>query len=548
MSQRSDVAASSEPARWLIGSLAIVIACFAIYAPSLGGSFIWDDDTHLLDNPVFEDDGLYKVWLTPPQKINYWPMTFTTYWLEYQIWEFDPLGYRVVNLLLHALCAIAMWALLRALRVPFPWFIAFVFAIHPVNVESVAWIAQRKTILSLLFFLIAWLFYLRFEAERKAALYFVSLVCFLAAMLSKGAAAPFPAILLLMAWWQRNTISARDVGLSIPFFLITGMTGLLELSTQVLVADDFVVRDDDFVTRLAGAGWVLCFYLSKIVLPVGLSFVYPRWEIDASTPITWIPLVAVFAVVAASWWWRSGWGRPALVALLYYILMLSPVLGFIDIYYMRYSFVADHYQYLAMPAILALVIGGLGSRLRRSANVPRALPLALATFVMLAFGWTSAGLSSSYRSAEVLWRDTLAKNPDAFLAHYNLAHQLQSEVRLDEAEIHYREALRIQPANAQAANNLGKVYQDQGRDALAIASYRRAMSLEADYLDPENNLAILLQKQGDLAGARAHFEVALRIAPDSAVVHFNYAGLLAAMGHRDRSITHYRRAVTLDPE
>jgi tetratricopeptide (TPR) repeat protein len=525
-----------------------VIACFAIYAPSLGGDFIWDDDTHLLDNPVFEEDGLHKVWLTPPQRINYWPMTFTTYWLEYQIWEFNPVGYRIVNLLLHALCAIAMWAVLRALQIPLPWLIALAFALHPVNVETVAWVAQRKTILSLLFMLIAAIFYLRFESERKSRFYLLALMSFLAAMLSKGAAAPFPAILLLMAWWRRGSVTGKDIGFAMPFLLVTAVTGLLEISTQILVADDLVVRDHDFVTRLAGAGWVFCFYLAKIIVPMNLMFVYPRWEIDASALSSWVPLFAAFALFAGVWWRRSDWGRPALVALLFYGLMLSPVLGFLDIYYMRFSFVADHYQYLAMPGILALLIGGLGSRLQETAGFTRPLQLAAATSVILTFGVTSFGLSGNYFNAEVLWRDTLKKNPDAFLAHYNLAHLLHSETRLDEAELHYRETLRIEPENAQAMNNLGKVYQDQGRNDLAIESYRRAVSLEADYVDPQNNIAILLQERGDLAGALAHFETALRIAPESAIVHFNYAGLLAELGHYDRSIAHYQRAVVLEPD
>lgn len=549
MSEQADSASPwrSPVQRWL-GSLTIVLACFVVYAPSLEGGFVWDDDTHLLLNPVFQEDGLHRVWLQPPQEINYWPVTFTTYWLEYQLWEFDPLGYRIVNLFLHAMAAIVLWSVLTALRVPLSWWIALIFAIHPVNVESVAWIAQRKNVLSLLFGLLAALFFLRFEANRKARTYVSALVSFLLAMLSKGAAAPFPAVLLLLAWWRRNSISKRDILLTLPFFLITLATSLLEVSTQVLVADDDVVRDDGFMSRLAGAGWVVWFYLGKVLFPANLTFVYPRWQIDISSALTWVPLLAGIAVLAAAWRAREGLGRPVLVALVFYILLLSPVLGFFNIYYMRFSFVADHYQYLAMIGIITLIVGGVGSALRDSPQIPKAVPAILATAMLLSLGWTTAALSSTYRSAEGLWLATLAKNPDALLAHYNLAQQLQAEGRLDEAAPHYRETLRLDSRHEQAMNNLGKLLQDQGMHDQAIDEYKRAIEASPRYVDPQNNLAVLLHELGRHEEAQVHFEAALRIDPNSGVVHFNFARLLQDAGDRASAINHFRRAAALMPD
>jgi tetratricopeptide (TPR) repeat protein len=547
ISKRQDAPGPVERTRWLLGALVITLACFAVYAPALRGGLVWDDDTHLLDNPVFDEDGLYKVWLTPPERINYWPLTFTTYWIEYQFWGFEPTGYHVVNVLLHAIAAIVLWAVLRALALPLPWLAALVFAVHPVNVESVAWIAQRKNILSLLFFVVAALFYLRFEVSRKLGLYVAAVASFAMAMLSKGAAAPFPAILLLFAWWRRGTITRTDVMHSLPFFFVTIATSLLELSTQVLVADDIVVRGDGFIERLAGAGWVVWFYLSKVLVPVGLNFVYPLWKIDATASLTWVPLLAGAGLLATAWWYRGGWGRPVLVALLFYIVMLSPVLGFFDIYYMRFSYVADHYQYLAMMGITALVICGGGALVQTRTSIPLMAKRAIAVLVVVGCGGTSAALSASYQSSERLWRDTIAKNPEASLAHYNLAHDLQDEGRLDEAQVHYEQTLRIQPNNAQAANNLGKVQQDQGQPVLAIAAYRRAIRADTKYIDPLNNLAVLLQQQGDLQGAQEQFEAALSIAPESAVLHFNYARLLTARGANKAAIKHHQRAVALEP-
>ena len=531
-----------------LGLLVILLACFVAYFPSLSGGFVWDDDTHLLLNPVFQDDGLHRVWLTPPQEINYWPVTFTTYWLEYQIWEFDPLGYRIVNLLLHALAAMVLWAVLRALSIPFAWWIALIFAVHPVNVESVAWIAQRKNVLSLLFFLLTALLYLRFEVHRRVVFYAAALGCFTLAMLSKGAAAPFPAILLLLAWWRRDTITRQDVTLALPFLVITIATSLLELSTQALVAADVVVRDDDFVTRLAGAGWVAWFYLLKVLWPSGLMFIYPRWVIDAGSIVNWLPLIAGALLLVAAWRLRAGPARHVLAALLFFLIMLSPVLGFFNIYFMRFSFVADHYQYLAMISIVALVVGGFGSLSMRFPAVPDAARYAALGAIAFSLAATSAALSANYQSEEILWRETLSKNPNTFLAHYNLAVLLQSEGRLEEAVPHYREAIRTDPTHSDALNNLGKVLQDQGQTAQAVDAYLQAIAIAPDSLDPRNNLAIVHQQQGQLEAAREQFEAALAIAPDSAVVHFNFGRLLAELGERRSALNHFRHAALLAPD
>ena len=535
-------------ARWWLGVAAIFAASLAVYAPALEGGFVWDDDTHLLDNPVLEENGLHEVWLTPPQRINYWPLTFTTYWVEHQLWGLDPLGYHVVNVLIHAASCVLIWLVLLRLRSPYPWLVALVFAVHPVNVESVAWIAQRKSLLSMFFFALALLLYLRFEDRRSVAAYVLAIGSFAAAMLSKGAAAPLPAVLLLCAWWRRGEITRKDLWRTLPFFAVTIIASTIEFATQNLVAGETVVRNDDFLTRLAGSGWVWWFYLSKAVLPIGLNFVYPRWVIDPSLPRTWLPLLGALVLLGAAWRWRRGWwGRPVLFALVYYGLLLSPVLGFFDIYYMRFSYVADHYQYLALVGIVALEAGGLGSMLRR-ARVPRALPIALAACWVGAFAVTASALSANYRGEAVLWRATLQKNPDSFLAHYNLAHLLHEEGRLEEAARHYREAVRIRPNDAWAQNNLGKVFQDQGDAGLAIEYYRRAIALDPDYFEAHNNLGVLLAEQGRAEEARSHYQKALQIEPDSAAVHYNLARLLERMGRLDEALDHYRRVLALDPQ
>jgi len=531
-----------------LGCALIVVACFVAFAPALRGDFVWDDDTHLIDNPVLAEHGLARAWAST-ELPNYWPITWTSYWVEYQLWGLDPLGYHVVNVAIHAAAALLVWAILLQLRVPYPWLAALVFAVHPVNVESVAWITQRKNVLSFFFFSLSLLFYLRFERRRSEASYLVALAGYLAAMLSKGAAAPLPAVLLLCAWWQRGTITRRDVWNVVPFAVIAGCLSLLEILFQyeVAIASD-VIREGGFFSRLAGAGWAVWFYLSKALLPVHLSFVYPRWQIDPFDPLAWLPSLGVVAMLGVAWWWRRSWGRPVLFALVYYLLMLSPVLGFFDIYFMRFSYVADHYQYLALVGIVALVVGAAGSALQDRARLPGWVPSGVAAATVAALIAASALQSASYRDADRLWRDTIAENPDAYLAHYNLAHHLHAEGRLDEAAQHYREALRIEPDDALALNNLGRLHQDAQRADLALALYRRALAADPGSLEAHNNLAALLQRMGKPDGALAHYRAALRIDPDSAEVHYNLALLLEQLGRIDEAIAHYSRALELDPQ
>ena len=546
---RSATISESYPTRargWLAAA-AILVACFAVYAPALSGGFIFDDDIHLLQNPVFANHGLLDVWLNPPQNLNYWPVTWTTYWIEHKIWGFDPVGYHVVNVLIHAANALLIWALLRRLCVPYPWLVAFLFAIHPVNVASVAWIAQRKNVLALFFFALSWLFYLRFEERRRAGTFVAALASYLAAILSKPAAAPLPGVLLLSAWWQRGSIGSRDIWRITPFLAAAGLISLIEIESQSLVIGAEWVRDDGLLARLAGAGWVAWFYLYKALLPVGLAFVYPRWQIDPGKLATWIPLVAAVALLGAAWWTRRGWGRPILFALAYYGLLLSPVLGFFDIAYMRFSYVADQYQYLALAGIIALVVGGLGSVLVE-AHVARVVLVSVAATAAAFLAIASALQSAHYRNAETLWRDTLAKNPDAWVAHYSLARGLQLDGRLEEAAQHYREALRIRPDDSRSSNNLGKLLFDQGRTEAARDLYRRALELDPVSVEASNNLAALLERDGAFEEALAQYRHALQIAPDSFEVSYNLALLLERLGRLDEAIAQYRRCLELAPQ
>jgi len=329
---------------------AIAAATIAAYWPSLQGGFLWDDQTMLTKNGLIGfPDGLLRIWFTT-QTIDYWPMTNSSFWLESRLWDMNPLGYHVSNIGLHIANCVLFWTLLRRLAIPGAWIAAMLFAVHPVNVESVAWIAERKNTLSMLFFLLSLLWSL--DDSRRSRL--LSIAAFALAMLSKGSVAILPLVMLLIAWWRRGVLTSRDWARSMPYFAIAVV--LTAVNIWILSrGGGSPIRQVNIAERVVGAGAIIWFYLSKAVWPVHLAFVYPLWTVDSADVRWWLPLMAAAAVTASLWWLRQKpWARAVLFAWLYFVIALLPVMGFIDTPFMRYSLVGDHYQYLALLGPTAL--------------------------------------------------------------------------------------------------------------------------------------------------------------------------------------------------
>ncbi len=343
--------------RALIGTALIALVACVVYWPSLTGGFLWDDDVLLTGNALVKSaDGLYRMWFTT-EAVDYWPLTNSSFWLEWRLWGMNPIGYHVTNLILHVASATLAWAILRRLQIPGAFLAALIFVAHPVNVESVAWIAQRKNTLSMLFFLLSILWYFKHDldtqAPGRARWYGLSLLAFVLAMLSKGSVVVLPLMLLLIAWWRRRRITSSDLARTLPFFVVgVGLT-LVNIWVQTRGVQE-TIRHATLVERALGAGAVTWFYLWKAVLPINLTFVYPRWTIHASDLRWWCPLLAALLVTGLLVWRRhTPWGRPLLFAWAFYGLALAPVMGFADVYFMKYSLAADHYQYIALLGVSA---------------------------------------------------------------------------------------------------------------------------------------------------------------------------------------------------
>ena len=535
--------------RFVFGACLIILVTFLIYTPAIQGGFVWDDDTFLTENPLIKaKDGLYRFWCTT-EAPDYFPLTSTMLWLEWRVWGFEATGYHVVNVFLHALSCLLIWLVLRRLKVPGAWLAGLLFAVHPVNVESVAWITERKNVLPMVFYVLSILLYLRYEKDGRYSTYGLSLFCFLLALLSKTSVVMQPFILLACAWWQRDRVVRKDILRVIPFFVLSGILGVVTVWFQYHKAIGLaIVRDDSLLSRLAGAGWAIWFYLYKAIFPYNLSFVYPRWEIDDTSVVSFLPLLTLMALLTLFWWYRRAWGRPFLFGMGYFVLTLFPVLGFFNIYFMKYSLVANHWQYTSIIGIIALLVG-LGSYPYDNWNrVIRQVAIFCVVILVCILSLQSWRQAHIYKDMDTLWRDTISKNPRCWMAHNNLGPYLLDLGKYEEAVRHFREALWIKPDHASAHNNLGSALEKQEKYDEAIRHYSLALKLNPNDSKIHYNLGIVFARQGRTDAAIDHYSEALWITPDFADAHINLGNIFMRQGRLGPAIDHYSRALMLNPD
>ena len=537
------------------GVVVLVTLTVLAYRPALRGGFIFDDRVLIADNRLVQaGDGLYRFWFTS-ESADYRPVAWSLWWLEWRLWRDNATGYHAVNLLFHTLNVILVWMILRRLKIPGAWLAAAVFAIHPVNVATVAWVSEQKNTLSMLFSALAVLWFMRFDDSSRSGTerglgwqwYGMSVGAFFLAVLTKSAVVMLPVVLLGYVWWRHGRVRGRDWLCSLPFFAASLVLSLVTVVQHKRALGVLEVQTGGFGARLAGAGWEPWFYLSKALLPVDLMVVYPKWEVDASRWTSYVPGVVLIGLLILFWWNRNAWGRGVFFGLGYSVVMFFPVLGFFDQAFYYYSWVADHWQYYSIIGVIALVVAAGAAICRRMGEQGRTVAALTSAMVLVALGAATWSRASVYADSEALWRDNVAKNPDAWMAYNNLGCTLEGEGKIDEAIAAYEQALQLKPDLGEAHYNLGIVLVKVGRVPEAIEHYQLALRVKPDYAQAHYNLGIALARARRVPEAIAAYEQALRLDPNIAQAHNNLGVLLGQVGRTDEAVGHYERALQLLP-
>jgi tetratricopeptide (TPR) repeat protein len=555
-------------AAWV--AFVFLLALFT-YWPSLHGEFLWDDAAHVTRAALRSWSGLWQIWFEPGSTQQYYPVLHTAFWIEHRLWGDATWPYHLTNIFLHAANGCLLAVLLRrlwsrsiatdwsAVEVRFSaprwaeWLAACLFVVHPVGVESVAWITEQKNTLSAAFYLLAALVYLRFVDGRKLWLYAVALGLYLLALGTKTTTATLPAALLIVLWWKQGRLAwRRDVLPLLPWFACAVPAGLVTAWVErTMIGAELVVPDATLVERTFLASRVLCFYIGKFLWPADLTFFYPLWNVAAQSR-TWLPyLVAALAVTTALWLYRKR-GRAPLAVWLLFGGTLFPALGFFKVFPFAFSYVADHFQYLAMPTGVGAAVAGLSVTIARLPLAWRRAGPFLGGALVLILALLSRGHSRLYLNDESLFQANIAANPTSWMGHHILAQRIgKTRHRRAEAIALFHRAIALNPSSAESHAALaGLLVKEPGHGEEAIALFREAIRLRPTYAEAHNGLANeLLALPGHLPEAIAHYETALRLRPDFALAQANLASALAQdPARRNEALSHFERALKIVPD
>jgi tetratricopeptide (TPR) repeat protein len=559
--------------------LVLLAVPLVAYIPSLHAGFLWDDRFLLTENPLMRlHDGLARLWFST-QNYDYYPVTYSSFWVEWRLWGLNPAGYHVFNIVLHAANGLLLWRVLARLKIPGAWFAALLFAIHPVNAASVGWIAERKNTLSMLFYLAASLCFLRHEASRNKSSYAAALVFCILALLSKTSVVMLPAVLLLCAWWQRGRMTRTDLLRTAPFFLLSLVAGLVTIWFQSHnVINEETISMGDWPTRVVRAGWAAAFYAGKLLYPSKLSLLYPCWEVGWE-PAWILPGTGLLALLLSAWMFRGTWGRALLFGIGYFVLSLLPVLGFVKMYYFRLSPVADHWLYIPGIGILALAVSGAWTFAQRFHVENIAKVIAAGVVALLGIlTWQRAVV---LQTPETLWADVLSKDPGSVTALVNLSldslsrglraqslgyarravaiapHSIESRLNLGaildanslvpESVAAYESAVRLQPRHAAAHHELAIAWNSAGDSERALKEYESAVELRGDDFQYRIDLGSQLFHLTRYGEAAKQFQAAINLDPTSANAHANLGASLHSLGYPREAASAYREALRLEP-
>ena len=532
---------------WVFGA-ALVAATALVYQPAWHGKPLLDDPVRFMITPEQQSwNGLSRLWIQPRTTWQYHPLVDTMYWVEAKLWGQEVFGYHLVTIALHVASALLLVKILRKLQIRGAWLAAAIFALHPVLVESVAWMVELKNTLSGLFFFAAILAYLTFDQTRRLRTYLLVGLLFTLGILAKAIVATVPAVVLILIWWKRGRVDwQRDVKPLLPFVVLAIAAGLLtawmERAFSGAEGEEFQLSVLD---RFLIAGRAFWFYISKLLFPNDLSLIYPRWKIDSNIWWQYLFPVAALGLFWSAWNQRKRW-RWFFAASLFFAATVVPLLGFFNVGFFRLSFVADHFAYL--PSLAVIVPAAAGTTWLVDRGGPwRLLLHGLLAMLLSTLAVLSWMQSHMYRDVETCYRMVVARNPNSWTAHQNIAGELLGRGQLDEAAVEFRKVLELEPNYAQASKRayfgLGSVLVRKGQQEEAIKLFETVLKLDPGYGPAYNGIASALHRQGRLAEAIAEYERAVQLRPESAGILSNLAWMLATCA--DPSLRNGRRALEL---
>ena len=565
----------------VLAALALGLLVAGSYYPAFLAGFVWDDEAFTEAAAVRELSGLWRIWSSPRAIENeghYWPLVYTTFWLEHKLWGFAPAGYHAVNVALHLANTLLLWRLAGRLAVPGAWLLAAVFAVHPLHVESVAWVIERKDLLSGLFYLAAFLAWMRFTEEppdtggsaaspgdaasretrrlperdhppgRRGLSwrhYFLALALYVLAMLGKSIAVTLPAALLIVQWWKRGRVTGADLLRLAPFFAAGLAITLADLSFYN--AREPLSLGYSMIERTLIAAHALWFYAGKLLWPTGLIVIYPHWEVSAADPLAWGYVAAAAALAAVLWLLRRRIGRGPLAGALLFAVTLSPVLGFVDYGYMQFSFVADRFQYLAGIGLTAVLTGAAAHGAGRLPKAGRKGATGVAVAVLIVLGALTWRQAEIYRDEVTFFTHVVSHNPAARGAQGNLGTALLEAQRPEEALAAIAAAVEQDPGDVKAHANAGAALVRMGRLEEAEERLRHALALDPRHTIALQNLAESLRKQERFEEALEYYRAAMETDAGNAMPHAGMGDALFRLGRYEESLRSFDRALALEP-
>ncbi len=566
-----------------LAPLCIFVLTFFVYFPAIQADFVMDDQKFYLDDPLMTaPDGLFRIWFHPLDNNNIWPylpLTRTAFWLERQF--NDPVDLRIthgVNILLHACAAMLLWGVLQARRMPGAGLAGILFAVHPIYVQSVAWIAERKNGMAGIFFILCFWSFFRFLQTRKLGWYALTLGVFVGAVLSKTSTVMIPILLIGMQIWflyqrkgegekgrgergeaghgvspleEAQRILSKIVLPMLPFFGVAVAAGMMRVWVET---EAFGAAGEEFLQsfgeRLLLAGQIPFFYLQKMVLPYPLIFSYPRWPIELGQFGSYLPLLSIAITIVVLGRKLTTWGRPLFLALGSFLVLLFPVLGFFNNAWFRHSWVADHWVHLpSIPLIILASYGWIKGWEHwgiQSLRLPKWGSWVGGSCVVLILGWLTFQQTQIYRNYETLWLATLKHNPNSWLAYYNLGTMHLDAENYEPALHYFDQALQVHPKLALAYTNRGRVHMHYQQYEQALREFNTALGIDPRSFRDWANRGDVYFHLGQYQQALHDYDTALKIKPEYVKVHNNKGIIYLTIKQHNQALDAFNLAIQYD--